>query len=245
MNRLDFLSLIRDPVGYDGSVDTLQEMVHRFPYCQSCQVLFAIHLYRQNDLDFSKQLKKAAAYTSSRRKLKRLLDKEKMEVQDHPALSKVSALKVQPSQEDPLSSHQEPELATVNEHLIEETPVVSEKLSLLDIVRKRLAEIEAEKKAAESEISLETPVNLSKEAIIDRFIREEPRISRPRADFFSPSGKAVKSSIDDDEIVSETLARLYQNQGNHAKAIRIYEKLSLLFPEKSSYFAAQIENLHQ
>ncbi|MEQ9186190.1 MAG: hypothetical protein RLP15_00530 [Cryomorphaceae bacterium] len=80
-------------------------------------------------------------------------------------------------------------------------------------------------------------------SIIDNFIDKEDDIVPKRAEFFNPA-KAAKVSIQDrEEIVSETLARIYAQQGNLSKAISTYEKLSLLHPEKSSYFAALIENL--
>jgi len=82
------------------------------------------------------------------------------------------------------------------------------------------------------------------EDLIDKFIKEEPKISAPpKTEFFNPVDTAKQSLVDNVEIVSETLANIYYKQGNLAKAIKIYHKLSLDNPEKSSYFAAQIEKI--
>jgi hypothetical protein len=45
------------------------------------------------------------------------------------------------------------------------------------------------------------------------------------------------------EIVTEAMADVLVKQGQSEKAIQLYIKLSFLFPEKSSYFAAKIEQL--
>lgn len=46
-----------------------------------------------------------------------------------------------------------------------------------------------------------------------------------------------------DDIFSETLADLLATQGFTKKAIQMYERLSLIYPEKSRLFAAKIEEL--
>jgi hypothetical protein len=53
---------------------------------------------------------------------------------------------------------------------------------------------------------------------------------------------AEKSNIEE-EVVTEAMAEAFAQQGKHIRAIDTYEKLSLLNPAKSAYFAAKIESL--
>jgi len=56
--------------------------------------------------------------------------------------------------------------------------------------------------------------------------------------------KKINSSLErKSAVVSETLAEMMANQGHINQAIDIYQQLSLIYPEKSSYFADQIKKL--
>ncbi len=90
-------------------------------------------------------------------------------------------------------------------------------------------------------------INLDKKAqtdLIDKFISLNPRIE-PRTDKTEHPVVDLSTSYLEEKggLVTETLARIYVNQGYYSKAIEIYEKLSLKFPEKSDYFATQIEKI--
>jgi tetratricopeptide (TPR) repeat protein len=82
-------------------------------------------------------------------------------------------------------------------------------------------------------------------ALLDKFIEEEPSISAPTKAFFDPSKNAKKSLEESVDIVSETLAKIHLMQGNYSKAIAAYKQLILLYPEKKAFFANQIEKIKQ
>lgn len=82
------------------------------------------------------------------------------------------------------------------------------------------------------------------EILIDEFIQNQPKI-KPRTEFYSPENMARKSIEDSEKIVTETLAKIYSEQGNITKAKSIYNQLILKNPEKKSYFASLIKNLGQ
>ncbi len=82
------------------------------------------------------------------------------------------------------------------------------------------------------------------EEIIDNFILNTPSIRKPKEN--APNIDIAEHSVrEHEDLVSETLANIYLKQGNFQKAIQIFEKLSLIIPEKSSYFAAQIDKINK
>ena len=85
---------------------------------------------------------------------------------------------------------------------------------------------------------------LSPQDLIDRFIRSSPTLERIPLPETQPMMDMSESGTDEaGTFITETLAKIYINQGYYSRAINIYEKLSLQFPEKSAYFAGRIEKI--
>lgn len=89
--------------------------------------------------------------------------------------------------------------------------------------------------------------NHSQVEIIDNFLTSLPSITKPKRSSFDPNDDSLsKSDYSDLGLnlpVSETFAKILIKQEKFESAIRIYEQLCLIKPEKSLYFASHILEL--
>jgi hypothetical protein len=82
------------------------------------------------------------------------------------------------------------------------------------------------------------------QTIIDSFLEKNPRIEARNKDKDIPEGDIAAESLEyKHDVASETLAEILLKQGKKQEAAMIYQKLSLMIPEKSSYFAKKLKSI--
>ena len=173
-----------------------------------------------------------------------------MEVESAPEPAPEPAMEVEsapePAPEPVMETEPEPEPEAEPEPVME---VETEPVPAMDYEPAPVPEYESEELL---ELITDEPVKDQEPAsqptpadLIDRFIRSSPTIERMTPGDYQPVPDLSEASASEQgTFITETLAKIYVNQGYYTKAINIYEKLSLQYPEKSAYFASRIEKIN-
>lgn len=231
----------------------LDDIINKYPYCQTGQTLHYLTLFQNNNILHYQQLRVASAYSGDRKKLKTLnaiyRNLQKANLTDQPHLSESDTLnqnslaagiadeistdansaKTQIEQEEKPQTRTDQGSETTESSIPPASPSTA-KITTSPALETRQSSITNQK---------------TKQELIDQFIKNSPRISRSKSDFYDPEDYSKNSQIDKENIVSETLATIYFKQGNYGKAISTYQKLILKVPQKSSFFAAQIKKIQE
>ena len=213
------ISLINNPQEItNADVSKLDSLLIKHPYFSSAQLLLAKGLLNTDSIRYNRQLKKAAAYSLDRQKLFSLITLNN--------ITKVEAI-----------IRKGGELKTAEEQL-----EIGKPLEFDDSENHSFSEWLALTKVKKIERK-EQPKTTN---LVDNFLEKGVKISRQKKEvFFKATDVAKESLIENNELVTPTLAKVYLEQEHYGKAILAYEKLILKYPEKSSFFADQIKLINK
>jgi len=208
--------LFKTQNAHNDSIVMLQKDVEQFPYFGINQFFLLKEFHQSNKLD-SDTAAKTALYFSNAYWLNYQLNKKETEKKE--TASVISEKAISPEKaEEPLF---EPLFAT--DYFASQGIKLSEEVQNSDKLGKQL-------KSFTEWLKTMKKVNGSK-------LPETTEATDKAIEHI-----AEKSNTTED-IVTEAMAEVFNQQGKPAKAIEIYEKLSLHNPSKSVFFADKIKNL--
>jgi hypothetical protein len=253
MNLIEFTNILVTPenISIDQTGD-LENILDEYPYFQAAHFLYLNGLKNQSSFKYNNSLKKTAAFTTDRSVLfdyitsynfnfvhnsKKKSTKEssdKIEVKEHEIVE--SKLKKEDTSTitEPLPIGKPFYFDTTENHSFNEWLQIT---SIKPIIRDK--DSIPTQYIKEKEIT--NPVISSKRNfdLIEKFIVDNPKIKPIKSD--STINVAMDSIIEDKNLMTETLAHVYLEQKKYKKAITAFTVLSLKYPEKSSFFANQIQ----
>lgn len=223
----EYISILKNPETLNASqIQGVKSIVDSYPYFQSARALFLKGLKNQDNYKYNSELKVTAAHTTDRRLLFDFITSDQFDEQKsiHQEIRK----KLQ--SENTVSITEESlDIGKPLNFKKEETHSFNQWLQL------------SAKKPIVRDQSQTTSLNVDKESIIDRFIKNNPKISPPNKD--GDITISIQKNKADSSLMTETLARVYLEQKKYESAIKAYKILSLKYPEKSGFFADQIKRV--
>jgi len=237
----------------EQTIAELKEIVEEFPYFQSAQLLYTYNLHSQANFRYEAYLKTCSIYATDRSVLYRLLQPGSAF-----AFSARQEVRVEQTTHEPASLFEllEEKQVTQSEfsELAASDPTADE---LIDFDLLSFDQTDDQEAAHVTANGLENPVKTvqsetveqkgeGKLDLIDQFIKVNPTI-QPLKEISNAENELFElredTEAENDEFITETLSRIYLKQGHYQKAIDSFRRLSLKFPEKSVYFAEQIEEI--
>lgn len=239
------IQYLEDPcVIQPKDIADIKNLCTQYPYFYHAQALYLKYLKDSEDLQFNSALKITSLQAPDRTMLYNLMQKQAI---CKPAWSKPkeSSADTETDTEVRKADNADSSAATINAG--QSGPHKEPRKEMPNI-----RAMETEYKLDENDISTEH--KLKHQDLIDKFIAADPHIHPvgqfpiTGSDEQGQAGTLDISYTDEDvtdSVFSESLARIYIKQKQYAKAIRIFEKLNLKYPEKSTYFADQIRFLNK
>ena len=215
----NLIKYIQAPQNIKGEdLAAIDSLLLEFPYYQTAQLLLIKGLLNTDSIRYNQQLKKAATYSLDRKQLFTLITQNKVKYKAVSMLEK----------EKNKSLTKALELDTPLDFNAEEKHSFAEWLALSEVKK-----IERNPKPQQTDL-------------INKFIDKKTTISKSKKEaFFKAVDVARESLVENHELATPTLAKVYLQQGHYKKAISAYEKLSLKYPEKNSFFADQIKLINK
>jgi len=221
MNTERIISLIENPnLINKKDISFLEDISIKHPSFSISHILLAKGLLNTESVRYNQKLKKAALYSLDRKQLFRLISQDVKKDEIVKENTPIEVIKVE--EDIIITSKEELKIGQPLEFNETEEYSFSEWLALTKVQKINREE------------------DKEKTDLINNFIDKIPTLKVKKNKFFSPTETAKSSIIENDELVTETLARVYLEQEHFEKAIEAYKKLSLKYPKKSSFFADQI-----
>lgn len=258
MNLIEFNKILSKPTRIrKDQIKELQLLLEKYPYFNVGHFLLLNGLKKRRSFNYNDYLKKMAAYTQDRSLLFEYISEldsdfnpapedigsEEIEVDGEKApADTMEPPKVdddpQITLEKEIPTKQRTDKESAQEQLKLGQPLVFNKTESYSFMQwLQLGKMEPIERASSDQLVEKGP--LKNMDLIDKFISDNPKIKPVTSSNFQDV--AAESIEENEQLMTETLAHVYLEQKKYDKAMTAFTVLSLKYPEKSSFFASQIE----